>query len=817
MVLLALSAGALLGGFGQGGLFARLDTQMGRTPNTQSAEVSSILAGKGHRENVLLVVQSVPIASNLNDLRKRTDNFESVLKQISTVKQVEQPLDGLAKERELQDLAKRTEDGLRTLQNLKKDLEDKQELLKQGQKSPEQQKRFEALPSGEQVRLLKEMREQEAKLAAGLAKVEQQLLSVKSEKRKLDEGLKELQDGIGILLAKDGKGFVISVELEAKSAEELSEAVTGVERAAKQFENGLKSLDSHAEVGILSAQIVGNEITELSKADLAQGEMVSMPVALILLVLVFGGLLAALLPLLGASAAIVLGLAGVWVLTFVMDVNSFVLNVITIIGLALSIDYGLLIVSRFREEVDHLCAKESLDANRLNASQSKKITEQALGVALGQAGRTVLFSALTIAFSIAGLFVFPTTVLRIIAFGGVVVTLAAVAASLTLVPALLSLFSNYLVKPPIVKRLFGRKAVSATLEAEFHGERGVFASLARLVQAKPVVWTVALTLLLATMALPLFGMHTRTNLMAYLSVDSPAGKVHQVVSEQYPKLADPPITILSEAKGEQLEQQLKTFEKRQEVDLVWKVPVFDNDRYTQINLSLKSALKDNPQLEQEALAELRHDYPDLLIGGPIAFQYDFTQSLKAGFPWALLIVVTAVFVLLFAMTGSILVPLKALILNGLSLAASLGLTAWLFSQGWFGLPQVDSLETFIVACSLAFGFGLSMDYEVFLVARIKEYWDSLGDNDAAVSQGLQRSGRIITSAAAIIVAVFVGFVTGQMLPIKQIGVALAIMVITDATVVRMLLVPATMTLLGKWNWWAPEPLVRLHQKIELKD
>lgn len=159
------------------------------------------------------------------------------------------------------------------------------------------------------------------------------------------------------------------------------------------------------------------------------------------------------------------------------------------------------------------------------------------------------------------------------------------------------------------------------------------------------------------------------------------------------------------------------------------------------------------------------------------------------------------------------VPIKAILLNGLSLVASLGLAIWIFENGYFGLQATPGLEAYVIAIALAFGFGLAMDYEVFLLARIKEYWDAGYSNDEAVERGLQRSGRIITSAAAIIIADFIGFVFGELVIVAQAGVTLAIIVAVDATIVRMLLVPATMTLLGHWNWWAPKPLVRLHQRF----
>ena len=181
-----------------------------------------------------------------------------------------------------------------------------------------------------------------------------------------------------------------------------------------------------------------------------------------------------------------------------------------------------------------------------------------------------------------------------------------------------------------------------------------------------------------------------------------------------------------------------------------------------------------------------------------------------------MIVAVAVLVLLFLMTGSLAIPLKALVVNSLSLMASLGATVWIFEGGHFGITATPGLETFIVAIMIAFGFGLSMDYEVFLVARMKEYWDLGLPNDQAVERGLQRSGRIITSAAAIIIAVFVGFISGEMSAIKQIGVALAITVAVDATLVRLLLVPATMEVLGKWNWWAPRPLRWVYDRFHIE-
>jgi RND superfamily putative drug exporter len=219
------------------------------------------------------------------------------------------------------------------------------------------------------------------------------------------------------------------------------------------------------------------------------------------------------------------------------------------------------------------------------------------------------------------------------------------------------------------------------------------------------------------------------------------------------------------------------------------------------------------------LRELDPPFP-VYVGGQAAIQIDFTDAIWDGALLAGALVVLVTFVLLFLMTGSVLVPLKTLVINGLSLAATLGFVTWVFQEGHLeralNFSSTGGIETYVAVLIVAFGFGLAMDYEVFLLSRVKEFVDAGYENDAAVRAGLQRSGRIITSAAAVIVIVFLGFAFGELLMIKEVGVGLAFAVLLDATVVRMLLVPATMTVLGSWNWWAPAPLRRWHERVALR-
>ena len=242
--------------------------------------------------------------------------------------------------------------------------------------------------------------------------------------------------------------------------------------------------------------------------------------------------------------------------------------------------------------------------------------------------------------------------------------------------------------------------------------------------------------------------------------------------------------------------------------------------YTVAYLELKGTA--GSRSAERAVVDIRslNSPSQLWITGQAAIQVDFGSSVIYSLPWLVPLVLGAIFVLLFLMTGSLLVPIKAVLINSLSLAASLGLATWIFQGGHgaslLGFTPIGGMESYVMVVAIVFGFGLAMDYEVFLLGRIKEFWDASGDNDLAVERGLQRSGRIITSAAAIMTVVFLGFVGGQMLVIKEIGLTLALIVLVDATLVRMALVPATMTLLGRWNWWSPAPIRAIYERYSLQ-
>lgn len=612
------------------------------------------------------------------------------------------------------------------------------------------------------------------------------------------------QAGAMVSTAKDGYVVVMQGDTGLDD-DQVSALQDAVDAAATDYGDRLRAEFPDAQVGVVSEQAIASSIVDQVRHDLVVGEMVGLPVAAVLMVIVFGGLLAAMMPLVAALAAIGVGMGGLWVLTFLTGIDSFILNVVSIIGVALSIDYGLLVVSRFREEAAALVGGEG--------EEGREDVRGAVRRSVATAGRTVTFSAVTIACALAGLGVMSTHILRTIGLGGAIVTLLALLAALTLVPALLALTGARLLRPSPLTRVPGLRRVMAVV-GDSSSDHGVFSRLAHWVHRRPW-WVMGVSaLVLVVMALPLTGLQLRNNLADYIPRDTSLRLAYDTLQSDYPVLATPSVQVVADVAPADAADVVSRVEAVDGVDTVRVQTLADHDAMTLLDIHV-----DAEDQAGTAVTDVVHALRDLdvghemWVGGNAAMQMDFTQSLVHDAPRALGVVVAAVMVLLFLMTGSLLVPLKALVINSMSLLASLGVTTLLFQNGLLGLPKTAGLETFIVACMVAFGFGLAMDYEVFLLARIKEYWDQGLDNDTAVERGLQRSGRIITSAAAIIIAVFIGFASGQMLAIKEIGIALAIMVATDATITRLLLVPATMTLLGRWNWWAPAPLQRLHARI----
>lgn len=629
----------------------------------------------------------------------------------------------------------------------------------------------------------------------------------------------EDQDGFLVVVTVDPNGDEVASADDDQYHEQLDELVGRVEDRLRAVPAALRDVAPDARGTVSDDSLLDSAVTDQVETDLVTGELISLPLSLLIMVLVFGGFLAGGMPLIGALAAIAGSLGVLYGLTYLMDLQSFVVNIVTVIGLGLSIDYGLLITSRYREELARLDAAGTAPeaGGRRRRRRRRPVVATAMRTTIVTAGRTVMFSALTVAIGMLGLLLMGTSVLRSIGLAGVAVVLIAVAAAVTLVPAVLVLLGDRMRRPSVLSRVPVLGALQRRM-GDVTTEEGVFSRLARAVHRVPWLVLVACLVLLVVLAAPVRHLHMLSSTTEMLPPHSDQRDYLRVLEEDYPAAAQPDATLVIAGTGERVNDYVGRVAQADGVESVLSTATAGS--YTVAYLDLAGDPSSGEA--EDAVASVRDvSAPaDRWVTGQAATQLDFRLAIEHGLPWVLGTIVLATFVLLFLMTGSVLVPLKALIINSISLAASMGALTWVFQEGHLagllGFTSVGGLESYVVITAVGVGFGLAMDYEVFLLARIKEYWDSGCDNDTAVERGLQRSGRVVTSAALIMVTVFLGFVSGDLLAVKEIGVAMAIIVALDATVVRMLLVPATMTLLGRWNWWAPAPLRRVYERYRIE-
>ena len=627
------------------------------------------------------------------------------------------------------------------------------------------------------------------------------------------------------LVATDGRAVLVVVQVApGLTADRRAVVVAAVDRRLEQVATAVPG--ATAQVGGTQALIAA--INSQVKKDLGTGEAVALPISMIVMVFVFGGLLAAGLPIVGAIASIAGALTSLLGFSYLVDLSTTVPNVVSVLGLGLCIDYGLLLVSRYREELRRLHSTAGAGGGEgagegAGGSPDAATLERALERTLATAGRTVLFSAVTVAVSLSGLMFFRATVLRAIGAAGVSVVVVALLVALTLVPALLAVSGERLIRPGVTQRIWGVRRFTRRL-GDVAPSHGAFSRLADRVQRRPAVVALAVVAVLLGTGIPALSMHLANSGYQLLPRSAPQRQLFEGLAQRFPTSADAPLQVVSTAPAEQVRawgaDVAAHLDGVASVDAVRELGT-GADRVSVLGVRPSAGIA-GPDVDDLArrLQDRAGPVTGYVTGFP-ALNAAFIDDILERAPLAVGVVVLATFVLLFLMTGSVLVPAKALLMNTVSLGASFGVLVWVFQEGHLAgllrFTSTGSIDTLIPALVLAFAFGLSMDYEVFLLSRIKELRDAGAANDEAVATGLQRSGRIITSAALVVVIVFAGFASGQLLVIKQMGVALAVAVAVDATLVRMLLVPATMTLLGEWNWWAPAPLRRLHGRIGVRE
>jgi RND superfamily putative drug exporter len=563
--------------------------------------------------------------------------------------------------------------------------------------------------------------------------------------------------------------------------------------------------------------------------DLQRAEYVALPLTLILLVLIFASVVAALLPISVGVLAIVGGVGGTLFLARFTDVSQYAINVVTLIGLGVAIDYSLFIVNRFRDE--------------LAAGASR---EDAIATAMSTAGRAITFSGITVAVGLSAMLFFQGTFLASMGAAGAIVVAVAVFYGLTFLPALLSVLG------PKVDRLrlpfLGRRKPAGT---------GAWHSMAVWVMRRPwLVLLPALALLLAA-GTPFLQLRLANGDVDQLPPNNEARQGYDLLINDFPGQDQTTIEAVvyypdgspttSDHIGAiyDLSRRLAALPYVLHVDsIVNQGQTFTKEQYqslysgpaTQLPIAFQQALKfgvgqhivllgvvtNKQYTSDEARSIVTAVRAESVPGGQVqatggtAFDLDIVNYILERTPVAVGSVLLVTYVVLFLLTGSVILPLKAVLTNLFSISASFGAMVWIFQQGHFSqllgfTPQ--SIDPSIPVILFSIVFGMSMDYEVLLISRIQEEYRRTGDNQAAVAMGLEKSGRLITGAAAIMVAVFLAFALANVVIIKAIGVGLAIAIAVDATIVRILIVPSVMRILGRANWWAPKPLAALHSRI----
>ncbi|GAA3528680.1 MMPL family transporter [Nocardioides daeguensis] len=580
------------------------------------------------------------------------------------------------------------------------------------------------------------------------------------------------------MVSKDRHATAVYVSLAGESQNDFIDAFDQMRPAVEH--SGLRT-------DLAGPYAVYTDVNEETKSDLLRAELVSMPVVLILSLIIFRSVVAALMPLLVGLVAVLGARATIAGLNHLVDVSIFAPNIITLLGLGLAIDYALFVVSRFREEI----AREPAD------------TRGAVVRTMATAGRTVAFSALTVAAAMSSLLVFPQTFLKSIGYGGIAAVLVAMVAALTVLPAVLALLGTRIdaLRIPFLQR--------ATPVETGHG---AWARLARAVMRRPVVVAAGVVLVLLAVASPFLGVKWGSVDYRVLPADTPSHQASQRLNDEFGPERSTANVLLRGADEEGVAAYTAALG---EVPGVVDVRPVATEGDTTL---LRAAWQGNSQSDhsQQVVRDLRAvdapDGADALVGGLTADTVDLAGSVGDHLPLMGLIVVSVMLVLLFLAFGSVVLPLKAVLMNAFSITASFGVVTWIFSDGHLadllGFTPQGFLDLTNPIVMLAVLFGLSMDYEVFLLSRVREQWDLTGDNDLAVQTGVQKTGRIITSAALLLAVVIGAFSLSGVVFMKMLGLGMLVAILVDATVVRALLVPATMKLLGRWNWWAPAPLAR---------
>ncbi len=584
-----------------------------------------------------------------------------------------------------------------------------------------------------------------------------------------------------------------------KKAESLGKEI-------EQLKDKLKN-SKGMKVTMTGEPVIVKDLNVASQEDLARAEMIGLPIALIVLILAFGGLVAASLPLIIGVVSILTTLGTVYFFSYNADLTIFILNIIPMIGLALSIDFALLFINRYKEEL------------------ASKAIEEAIAITVATAGRSIIFSGLCVFIGLSGLWFIQIDIFQNVALGGMTVVLISALCALTFLPALLGVLGNKINKFSVLR--------------QSGNQTSVWHRFAMFVMRRPVLMTVAALAILLTGLIPVKHM-----VLTIPGTDSlPPHYSSRVALETFKdqfiakeKRDEKKVTMILETNGKitdvnNLSQVRDVIQMLEKDKLVWTVdspfstagisdakqlsqlltygdktkiaPIMDffiRDNKMRLEIYLKTG--EHSAKAREWVEEWSHK--DLVlnasIGGSIKFEQEIFTEIFKKTPYGLLLIFLSTLVILMTAFRSVLIPLKAVLMNILSLGCTFGIVVWVFQEGHLGISPVN-IALILPVFVFTLVFGLSMDYEVFLISRIQEFYLKTGDNSEATIAGLTYTSKIITSAAAIMIVVTGAFAFTGVMPVKQLGVGIAVAIFIDATIIRMVLVPALMKLLGDWNWW----------------
>jgi len=613
---------------------------------------------------------------------------------------------------------------------------------------------------------------------------------------------------LGPIPSEDGTAVLFTVIL-AGDSDQAAEHVGELETIRERYSGG------DTEMYMLGEPTSSEDFKKISEEDIQKGEFVGILVAIVVLLIVFGSLIAGVTPIIMGIFAIGVALGLIGMLGQIWRFSFFVPNLVTMMGLAVGIDYSLFIVSRYREE--RARGRDNLEA---------------VGRSGATANRAVFFSGVTVVLALAGMLLVPTTIFRGLAGGAILVVLVSIALSMTLLPAIMALFGDHLVKPG---RVFGR---GRTLE---HGRPGGFWDrVTRTVMARPALWLILTSAFLVLLSVPYWaqshpeddgrGIKTGFSGISTIPEGIQTKEAFDVLIERFPTVGQQStadVVIPGTSTDPTVGQGIQTLQSALAADAAFGEPqpplTSEDGTITLLRVPFAGEASDSSsEAAVDAVTRLRETYvpqafgeeSGVLVGGDTAFVKDFFDISDTYTPIIILLVLALSFMLLTVVFRSIVVPAKAIVMNLLSVGAAYGLIVLIFQKGGpafaksiadgLGFIQVDAIESWLPLFLFSILFGLSMDYQVFLLTRIREEYDKTGDNAEAVAFGLRTTGGIITGAAIIMVAVFGAFSAGRIAGLEQMGFGLAVAVFLDATIVRSILVPSAMKLLGDRNWYLPK-------------